>query len=191
MSVIDFINKKHKVLTCVVDVLSNLYGKPNWLVSAKQGQDIEAIIKEWVEALGDYSERDLKTACYRLYKYKKCSGFPSLAHVLAMLTDNEQEQPSVREASGLRGFCLESELFERDVKSGKPFYMPKYYSLVVKYVLGKRLLNKIGAAEYRELELSSNDDATVRGKKYRKAVALGLFEDMDDLLARAKNGEFY
>ena len=60
MSVVDMLNKKHKVMNCVFEVLYDLYGEPNWLKKPKEGQEPEKIIEQWVKELGDYSEAQLK-----------------------------------------------------------------------------------------------------------------------------------
>ena len=74
-----------------IDVLSELYGEPQWLINPKSGQDVTSIFAEWDDALKDYSEDQIATACRMIFKYKRSSTFPRIAHILAELVDVEPE----------------------------------------------------------------------------------------------------
>lgn len=188
MTVVDFLNKRHKVTKYAIDVLTELYGQPAWLVNPKDGQNSDVILREWIEELGEYSATDLKRACLAMFRYKKCSTFPSLSHVSSMLMDREKELGKTSPAPVHQTVCIESELFERDCKLGRPFYMMSHYRRAVKHILDFTLPEAIGGQVYRELELSSRDEAVVRGKKYQRALELGLFNELDHLLWQSKNG---
>ena len=41
MSVMDYLNRKHKVMNCVFEILYDLYGEPTWLRKPKDGQEPE------------------------------------------------------------------------------------------------------------------------------------------------------
>ncbi len=188
MTVVDFLNKRHKVTKYAIDVLTELYGQPAWLVNPKDGQSSDVILREWIEELGEYSATDLKRACLAMFRYKKCSTFPSLSHVSSMLMDTEKELGKASPAPAHQTVCIESELFERDCKLGRPFYMMSHYRRAVKHILDFTLPEAIGGQANRELELSSRDEAVVRGKKYQRALELGLFNELDHLLWQSKNG---
>lgn len=187
MTVINFLNKKHKVSKNVIDVLVELYGQPMWLVNPKKGQDTEIILEKWANELGDYNENDLKTACYNLFRYYKCKTFPSLSHVVSVLQGDKNIQDSTQKAK-YKAISIEQELLERDCKLGRPFYTIIHYQKVVSYILNNLLPETVGVAQYRQLELSSEDEAVVKGNKYRKAMDLGLFNYVDDLLLKSKQG---
>lgn len=84
-----------------IDTLSELYGKPSWLKTPKQGQNLEKVFAEWDAELKKYSEEQLKVVCRKMYKYRRTSTFPSLAHILAELVDvapaNPPELPQTQE----------------------------------------------------------------------------------------------
>lgn len=87
-----------------IDVLSELYGEPQWLINPKSGQDVTSIFAEWDDALKDYSDDQIATACRMIFKYKRSSTFPRIAHILAELVDvapaNPPELPQTRERTG-------------------------------------------------------------------------------------------
>jgi hypothetical protein len=87
-----------------IKTLSELYGDPQWLINPKSGQDIDSIFAEWDEALKDYSDDQIATACRMIFKYKRSSTFPRIAHILAELVDvapaNPPELPKTRERIG-------------------------------------------------------------------------------------------
>ena len=74
-----------------IDTLSELYGKPSWLKTPKQGQNLEKVFAEWDAELKKYSEEQIKVVCRKMYKYRRTATFPSLAHILAELVDVEPE----------------------------------------------------------------------------------------------------
>ena len=184
MSVVDMLNKKHKVMNCVFEILYDLYGEPVWLNKPKDGQEPEKIIEQWIKELGDYSEIQLKQACYNLFKYKKVATFPKLAHILAELSDQQKENaPKQSSGTHFSGMCLEVELMRRDIQRGKCKYTLPIYKTAVYYIINDLLKVTIGEREYIELEYSySNDGSKLRGIQYRKAVELGLFDRFDEIL---------
>ena len=136
MSVVDMLNKKHKVMNCVFEVLYDLYGEPNWLKKPKEGQEPEKIIEQWVKELGDYSEAQLKQACFNLFKYKKVATFPKLAHILAELSDQDKEEIKSKTPETPKAFmCLEVELMRQDIKRNKCKYTLSTYKRAVDYIM--------------------------------------------------------
>lgn len=104
-----------------IKTLSELYGDPQWLINPKSGQDIDSIFAEWDEALKDYSDDQIATACRMIFKYKRSSTFPRIAHILAELVDvapaNPPELPQTRERTG--GYFTEFSDFSNDcVRNG-------------------------------------------------------------------------
>lgn len=104
-----------------IDTLSELYGKPSWLKTPKQGLNLEKVFAEWDAELKKYSEEQIKVVCRKMYKYRRTATFPSLAHILAELVDvapaNPPELPQTRERIG--GYFTEYRDFREDcVRNG-------------------------------------------------------------------------
>lgn len=104
-----------------IDTLSELYGKPSWLKTPKQGLNLEKVFAEWDAELKKYSEEQIKVVCRKMYKYRRTATFPSLAHILAELVDvapaNAPELPQTRERIG--GYFTEYRDFREDcVRNG-------------------------------------------------------------------------
>ena len=99
-----------------IDTLSELYGKPSWLKTPKQGLNLEKVFAEWDAELKKYSEEQIKVVCRKMYKYRRTATFPSLAHILAELVDvapaNPPELPQTRERTG--GYFTEYRDFKSD-----------------------------------------------------------------------------
>lgn len=186
MSVMDYLSRKHKVMNCVFEILYDLYGEPSWLKKPKDGQDPEKIIEQWITELGGYGEVQLRQACYNLFKYKKVASFPKLAHILAELSDQqkESEQEQQKQSTGTHHyFCIEQELMERDIENKCCHHILPDYRVAVDYILSVKLKDAIGIEEYKDLENTyKNDWPLMQGKKYRKAMELGLFNDLDKIL---------
>lgn len=184
MSVVDMLNKKHKVMNCVFEILYDLYGEPVWLNKPKDGQEPEKIIEQWIKELGDYSEIQLKQACYNLFKYKKVATFPKLAHILAELSDQQKENiPKSSSETHSSGMCLEVEFMRRDIRLNRCKYTLPIYKAALYYIINDLLKIAIGEREYTELEYSyRNDGCKLRSIQYRRAVELGLFDKFDDIL---------
>lgn len=87
-----------------IDTLSELYGKPSWLKTPKQGLNLEKVFAEWDAELKKYSKEQIQVVCRKMYKYRRTATFPSLAHILAELVDvapaNPPELPQTRERTG-------------------------------------------------------------------------------------------
>lgn len=186
MSVVDMLNKKHKVMNCVFEILYDLYGEPVWLNKPKDGQEPEKIIEQWINELGDYSETQLKQACYNLFKYKKVATFPKLAHILAELSDQQKECVQNKSSqTHFTGVCLEVEFMRRDIRLNKCKYTLPIYKAAFYYTINDLLKITIGEREYMELEYSyRNDGCQLRSIQYRKAVELGLFDNFDETLEK-------
>lgn len=193
MSVVDMLNKKHKVMNCVFEVLYDLYGEPNWLKKPKEGQEPEKIIEQWVKELGDYSEAQLKQACFNLFKYKKVATFPKLAHILAELSDQDKEEIKSKTPETPKAFmCLEVELMKQDIKRNKCKYTLSTYKRAVDYIMTTLLKETIGEREFLEMEYSyRNDGCKLRGMQYRKALELGLFDEFDNVLDKMAKESYH
>lgn len=185
MSIVDLLNKKHKVMNCVFEILYDLYGEPMWLKKPKDGQVPEKIIEQWIAELGDYSETQLKQACYNLFKYKKVSTFPKLAHIIAELSDQPKNDPSNTEnkTTSRGGICIEHELMKRDIEAKRCKHFFPDYRDAVYYIMNDLLKQTIGAKEFAELEAGyRNNSYQCRGSKYQRALELGLFDNFHQIL---------
>lgn len=180
---LEYITKKDKIQRCVINVLSTFYGKPTWLEKPKEGQDSELVLKEWISALGNYSEEALKKTSYGLYKIRKAATFPSLSVFISALTEDKIE------VKHNNFFCIESELMARDERLGKPFYTLGHYRRAVNFVLDKMLKERLGEESYKKLEALPIGDASVLGRKYQLSIEFGLFDTFDDLLEKSRNRE--
>lgn len=193
MSIVNILNKKHKVMNCVFEILYDLYGEPVWLKKPKEGQVPEKIIEQWITELGDYSETQLRQACYNLFKYKKVATFPKLAHVLAELCDQPKEisLPST-DKLGSRYMCIEQEFMQRDIQAKRCKYCFPIYKTAVERILNDLLKNAVGEGEYFSLEKTyQHDFPLLRGKKYRKSLELGLFDNFDEILEQVAKERFH
>ena len=193
MSVVDMLNKKHKVMNCVFEILYDLYGEPVWLNKPKDGQEPEKIIEQWIKELGDYSESQLKQACYNLFKYKKVATFPKLAHILAELSDQDKEEIKSKTPETPKAFmCLEVELMKQDIKRNKCKYTLITYKRAVDYIMTTLLKETIGEREFLEMEYSYRyDGCKLRGMQYRKALELGLFDEFDNVLDKMAKESYH
>lgn len=157
MSVVDMLNKKHKVMNCVFEILYDLYGEPVWLNKPKDGQEPEKIIEQWIKELGDYSETQLKQACYNLFKYKKVATFPKLAHILAELSDQQKECVQNKSSqTHFTGVCLEVEFMRRDIRLNKCKYTLPIYKAAFYYTINDLLKITIGEREYLKVPEMKN-----------------------------------
>lgn len=75
----------------VTDILTELYGSPKWELEKKEGQSKIKVMNEWDKALSGYADDQLQNACYRIFKFKKSSSYPSLSHLLSELVDEKPE----------------------------------------------------------------------------------------------------
>lgn len=152
-------------MNCVFEILYDLYGEPVWLNKPKDGQEPEKIIEQWIKELGDYSETQLKQACYNLFKYKKVATFPKLAHILAELSDQQKEnapkQPSEKRFSGISPFYLSRiiDALEDKSKSNSIISIVTSHSPNV-----VRRLNKVEQIRFLRQECCGNDRKTISCK---------------------------
>lgn len=75
----------------VTEILTELYGSPKWELDKKEGQSRIKVMNEWEKALCNYSEDQLRTVCYRIFKFKKSGSYPTLSHLLSELVDENPE----------------------------------------------------------------------------------------------------
>lgn len=92
-----------------INTFIELYGVPHW---EKEGQSIDEIKKLWEKELNDYSEEQIKTACYKLFRFRKTMTFPTISQLMAMLYD-EEKPTEKEETSKQRGeaVCPELDLY--------------------------------------------------------------------------------
>ena len=91
--------------------LVDFYGEPKWEENPKVGQSREQIIKIWESELKDYSESQVREACYKLFRFRKAMTFPTISHLKAMLFDEEPNyEPEKKEPNNYS--CPEIDLYE-------------------------------------------------------------------------------
>lgn len=69
-----------------IEVLTELYGEPQWMTAPKEGQNMTEIIRKWNVELNGYDEEEIKQACYRLFRFRAAKSFPSLSQLMAELS---------------------------------------------------------------------------------------------------------
>ena len=69
-----------------IEILTELYGEPQWISSPKEGQNMTEIIRKWNAELSGYDEEEIKQACYRLFRFRAAKSFPSLSQLMAELS---------------------------------------------------------------------------------------------------------
>ena len=72
-----------------LDLIEDLWGVQNWLAEPKEGVNIDLVLAQWDEELRRYTEEQIRTAIFKISKYRKTSTAPKLAHILAELVDVE------------------------------------------------------------------------------------------------------
>jgi len=73
-----------------MNILTDIYGYPKWEKETKDGQSYDKIIELWDNELSEYTPEQIKTACYRLIKYRKAMTFPTISHLMSELVDEEK-----------------------------------------------------------------------------------------------------
>ena len=72
---------------------------------------------------------------------------------------------------------------KQDIENNCCHHILPDYRVAVDYILSVKLKDAIGIEEYKDLENTyKNDWPLMQGKKYRKAMELGLFNDLDKIL---------
>ena len=75
-----------------MSVLSDIYGYPQWETNTKDGQNADEIAKLWSEELSQYTPEQVKSACYRVIKFRKSMTFPTISHIMAELVDEKKKE---------------------------------------------------------------------------------------------------
>lgn len=83
-------------------IFSDVYGYPKWEVDPKEGQSKDEIVKMWQEELRPYSVGQVKTACYKVVKYRKAMTFPTISHLMSQLVDIKPESNEETEAAKIK-----------------------------------------------------------------------------------------
>lgn len=81
-----------------INIFTDIYGHPKWKVNEKDGQSCEKIIEVWDKELKDYTEEQVKNACYHIIKFRRTMTFPTLSHILAELCDEEKTKDKKSES---------------------------------------------------------------------------------------------
>lgn len=92
-----------------INTFIELYGVPKW---EKEGQSIDEIKKIWEEELKDYSDEQIKIACYKLFRYRKTMTFPTISQLMAMLYDEEKPTEYESYEPVGKSYCPELELYK-------------------------------------------------------------------------------
>lgn len=172
-----------KILKVVIPTLSELYGAPNWMLKPKEDQDPEKILKQWADALGGYSEHQLKMACLKYYKYNKSTGFPVLGKIESELYGEKEEDYVSRTPLVKGGVNIESQIMEADkTRNMSHPYLTIHYREAIKHIIRELLPQVIGVDEIKRIESFRKSPEGILGYKYKVAREKGLFDNFDDIL---------
>lgn len=80
-------------------IFVDIYGNPSFITKPKAGQSQEEVFAVWDKELENYSEIQIKDACYRIVKYKKSMTFPTISHILAELVGEEKEEKKQKDTA--------------------------------------------------------------------------------------------
>ena len=117
--------------------LVDFYGEPKWEENPKVGQSKEQIIKIWEAELKDYSDSQVREACYKLFRFRKAMTFQTISHLKAMLFDEEPTiEPEKREPKNYS--CPEIDLYE---ECGQPCAFGKFRYAFAKMVQDFKAFN--------------------------------------------------
>lgn len=65
----------------------DVYGLPAWEEKPKSGQSREEIVRMWEDELKRFTVEQVRSACYRVIRFKKNMSFPTISHLMAQLVD--------------------------------------------------------------------------------------------------------
>lgn len=142
----------------------------------------------WQEAFEHYDTVDVLKAIDEYWRYTSNKTKPTVAKLLSMLNTNKADKHNKKESENVRYWCIERDLFQKDVKLGRNdnCFFP-HYARAVNYILEKLLPSVVGMEEFKRLK--SDDCALERGRKYKLAMENGLFNKFDDILQQVARGE--
>lgn len=142
----------------------------------------------WKEAFENYDTVDVLKAIDEYWRYTSNKTKPKVSQLLAMLNTNKADKHSKKESENVRYWCIERDLFQKDVKLGRNdnCFFP-HYARAVDYILEKLLPSVVGMEEFKRLK--SDDYALERGIKYKLAIENGLFDKFDEILQQTARGE--
>ena len=90
-----------------LEIFTDIYGRPKWMTSEKEGQDSTKIIKMWDDELAEYGIDQIKKACYTIIKYRRAMTFPTLSHILAELHDVEKNVDTSNECQRVLKYLID------------------------------------------------------------------------------------
>lgn len=140
----------------------------------------------WETAFRDYEVDDVIAAVNQFWVYKTDKGRPSVSQIKAILDVSVKASPNNKSSSthSIKNFNISSMLMERDKATNKNEIYNLYdYKKCVNYILNIRLKDKLSEEDWKNLK--DEDEALELGNKYRKALDLNLFYDLDVLLGKA------
>lgn len=97
----------------------DVYGLPVWEEKPKSGQSREEIVRMWENELRGFTVEQVRSACYRVIRFKKNMSFPTISHLMAQLVDEQRSGDNVI-TSMVRTSCPELEIWEKRGKLEPP-----------------------------------------------------------------------
>lgn len=100
-------------------VLSDIYGYPQWETNTKDGQNADEIAKLWSKELSQYTPEQVKSACYRVIKFRKSMTFPTISHIMAELVDEKKKDEysldigNVKEAQKMYAYLINNSTVDK------------------------------------------------------------------------------
>lgn len=178
------------VVSELIPFLTDLFGKPQWMIKPKEGQKPEKILEQYVEVIKPYRKEAVIQRAGEIGIYRDTRNFPTPSHIRARLKpeDLKYEETVVQREKVSGGFNPENFLMSQD--ANRKFNVPDYQHLV-RFVLDERLPECIGASEADRLYRLERDKG-MYGIRFKTAWNNHLFDDREQILpliSRRRNGE--
>lgn len=175
----------------LIPFLTDVFGKPQWLIKPKEGQKPEKIIEQYVNVVKPYRKEAVIQRAGEIFQYKDTRSFPTPSHIRLRLKpeDLKYEETVVQHERAPTGFNPENWLMNLDGKTRK-FNVPDYQALV-RFVLDERLLQCVGRDEWERLYRLERDKG-MYGIRFKTAWNNHLFDDREQILPlinRRRNDE--
>lgn len=179
------------VVSELIPFLTDLFGKPQWMIKPKEGQKPEKILEQYVEVIKPYRKEAVIQRAGEIGIYRDTRQFPTPSHIRARLKpeDLKYEETVVQHEKVPTGFNPENWLMNLDGNTRK-FNVPDYQALV-RFVLDERLPECIGTSEWERLYHLERDKG-MYGIRFKTAWNNHLFDDREQILpliSRRRNGE--
>jgi hypothetical protein len=147
--------------------------------------------EEWDKAFECYDISDVLQAVDNFWRYKSDKNRPSVSQILAFLSTEKDVEKKVVNEGGVevKNFNIETELFLRDKACGRQKYPMHIYKRAVNKIM-KDLMDMW--CKENDFSFEDDNEAIERGKRYRKAIELGYFDEFDNILDKvAREYDFY